>query len=167
MEAQLMISQAKQAFENGKYRQCLDYLNGGLDLGGLSLEAKGDAKLWLVMTHQALGELDQALSLCQQLTKYPSYTVQKEARRLLGILQAPQLRRPEEWVTKVPTFDGDREPKKIYGAAGQRGARSKRQPDNPYSNPQEIPEDAVLDNSFVTIAIAATLLLFGFFVLLG
>lgn len=139
MEAQLIINQAKQAFENGKYRQCLDYLKDGLDLGGLSLEAQGDAKLWLVMAHQALGELDQALSLCQQLTKYPSYTVQKEARRLLGILQAPQLRRPEEWVTKVPTFDGDREPKKSMERRGSGEHRVKGNPIIPIVIPRKFP----------------------------
>jgi hypothetical protein len=58
--------------------------------------------LWLAIAYEAAGKQAEARAVCQQLQSHPSLEARKEGKRLLYILEAPQLKRPEAGMTKIP-----------------------------------------------------------------
>ncbi|MBR8830295.1 MAG: hypothetical protein N5P05_003390 [Chroococcopsis gigantea SAG 12.99] len=93
------------AFDRGEYRGCIKQLTAALEeISPQSLQG-GQAQLKLVYAYQGLGEGENALDLCRALTTHPSYDVRDEAKQLLYILEAPRLKRPEQWMSKIPDLD--------------------------------------------------------------
>jgi len=98
------------AFEGGEYRLAVEYLQKAIALGMAepdkpfprSSRLGGEAQVWLVTAYEAGGDRPAALNLCQQLTKHPHSEVRKQAKHLLYILEAPQLVRPQAWMSEIP-----------------------------------------------------------------
>lgn len=59
-------------------------------------------QIWLVTAYEAAGARSQALALCRQVSVHPDYTARKQGKRLLYILEAPQLKLHPEWLTEIP-----------------------------------------------------------------
>lgn len=112
-QARALLGQGKQAYEAGRYRDAINSLEAaaGVIQNPMS-PVGGEISVWLVTTYEALGLRDSALGLCRQLKSHPEFTVRKQGRRLLEVLEAPQLEHSKDWVTEIPDLssldEGDR-----------------------------------------------------------
>ncbi|MGK7905553.1 MAG: hypothetical protein AB4352_29935 [Hormoscilla sp.] len=92
----------KIAFECGRYRAAVEHLEKASGLVNRNGKLGGDVLLWLAIAYEAAGKQAEARAVCQQMQSHPSLEARKEGKRLLYILEAPQLKRPEAWMTKIP-----------------------------------------------------------------
>jgi len=92
----------KATFERGDYRAAVKHLEKACALINRNSRLGGEAQMWLVTAYEAAGQQTDAIALGQQLTKHPDLEIRKQSTSLLYILQAPQLKRPDEWMTKIP-----------------------------------------------------------------
>ncbi|MTF39573.1 tetratricopeptide repeat protein [Cyanobacterium aponinum UTEX 3222] len=97
----------KLAFEKGCYRLSIENLEKACQLASFYTRVGGEARIWLVNAYEAGRETEKAIALCEELTAHPHLETKKQALRLLYILKAPQLKRPEEWMTKIPDLNAD------------------------------------------------------------
>lgn len=150
----------QSAFERGQYREAVQYLTSASALVNRNSEFGGEVQVWLVTAYEAAGQKQEAIALCQQLGKHPSAEIRKQSRQLLYILEAPQLKRPPEWLTEIPDLSRVTEAEtKTY-----RGSAHPSQTPRPRRS--EVPEETVdlsqvntKDNAFVWLGLGATLLI--------
>lgn len=90
------------AFERGQYRQAVQHLEKASALANRNSRLGGEVQLWLVSAYDAAGQRQEAIALGELLKRHPHHEINKQGRRLLYILQAPQLQRPAEWMTQIP-----------------------------------------------------------------
>lgn len=151
------------AFERGQYRQAANHLAKASALVKRNSRLGGEIQIWLVTAYQAVGDRDKAIELCTQLRRHPDPDTSKQGRRLLYILEAPQLQARPEWLVKIPDLtalddSGDRF---RQGDADIRKPRTKRrrtQPEPPPFDPSEINTQ---DNRFIWVALGAIVLVLG------
>lgn len=92
----------KLAFERGRYGLSVSILEEASKLTHFYTKQGGEVRLWLVNAYQAVGDLDKAIKLCQELTRHPHNETKTHATTLLYILKAPRLKRRREWLTEIP-----------------------------------------------------------------
>ncbi|MEN9226763.1 MAG: hypothetical protein Q6L60_06690 [Thermostichus sp. HHBFW_bins_43] len=85
-------------FERGQYRQVLEQVRQAQS----RYPQSGKLKLWQALAQEALGQTQEAILLAQALVRNPDPEVAQQARYVLGIWQAPRLRRPPEWLIEIP-----------------------------------------------------------------
>ncbi|GAB4214720.1 MAG: hypothetical protein OHK0012_13340 [Synechococcales cyanobacterium] len=118
------------AMERGQYRQGLHLVEQALG----QYPTQGELLLWQAIFTEALGQTDVAISLAERLQRHPQSAIRRDARRLLGIWKAPQLRRPPEWLTSIPEFNAAESSPKPRTVAGV------PRPQPPRSDPSPTPE---------------------------
>lgn len=126
-----LFRQAQQVFERGNYRAAIQYLSQAAALAQGNIQLAGEIKTWLVTAYEAAGNHDQAIALCRQLQTYPDAEIRKQNRRLLAILDAPQLKRRPEWLSQIPDLGAVSD--KTGNVLGDRPSqnRPRSQPANP------------------------------------
>jgi lipopolysaccharide biosynthesis regulator YciM len=61
------------AFENGQYREAVESLEKASTLLGKNSRFAGEIEIWLVNAYEAAGRSEEAINLCQQLSRHPHY----------------------------------------------------------------------------------------------
>ncbi|WP_299486516.1 hypothetical protein [Acaryochloris sp. IP29b_bin.137] len=92
----------REAFEHGCYRESIEWLLQAIALANRNSRIGGEIQLWLVSAYQAAGQQPEAISLCRQLQLHTHWETRKQSKRLLYILEAPQLEKKAEWLTQIP-----------------------------------------------------------------
>ena len=164
--AKVRYKTGKAAFENGKYREAVENLEKSSALLTRNSRFGGEVAIWLATAYEAAGRTEDAIALCEQLKRHPYPATSKEAKRLQYILQAPQLKRPEEWMTKIPDFTAipDNE-SKIRLSVNPKKSSGQRTPSEPEL--VDLTQVNTKDNRFITIALVAIALTFASLVWLG
>lgn len=142
-----LLQQGQQAFERGNYTQAMTLLEQAATLAEDNVVRRGEIQLWLVLAYSAVGDHAAALGLCRQLQRHPDRHTRQESRRLLTILEAPQLKRRPEWYSQIPDLShvGDR-PYSLPATANRKPTAT--------TKPQEPPPLATpLPNAFIWIAL--------------
>ncbi|NJN49422.1 MAG: tetratricopeptide repeat protein [Alkalinema sp. RL_2_19] len=103
--AQQDLQRAQFAFESGQYRASVELLEQGLAAADPGTALHGEISIWLVTAYEAAGDREAAKTLCKVTSKHPHWDTRKEGKRLLYILEAPILRRREDWQTKIPDLE--------------------------------------------------------------
>lgn len=150
----------KAAFERGEYSASVKHLETACALMNQNSPLGGEAQLWLVTAYDAVGQRAEAIALCQQLSHHPDMETRKQGKRLLYILQAPQLKRPEEWMTKIPDLGAIAEsddPKDRRGTVVANGNRKR----NEEVEPVDLTQVNTKDNQFIWIALIVLVLTVG------
>ncbi|XFA72794.1 hypothetical protein RYO59_001024 [Thermosynechococcaceae cyanobacterium Okahandja] len=144
-----LLQQGQRAFEQGNYAQAVNLLGQAATLAEGNVVRAGEIQLWLVMAHSAVGDQTAALTLCRQLQRHPDRQTRQESRRLLAILEAPQLKRHPEWYSQIPDLShvGDRPYTSPY--AHPRQGKTATSP-TPAAPP---PPATPLPNAFIWIAL--------------
>lgn len=93
------------AFEQGRYRESVQYLEQALQGTEANTRLGGEIQIWLVTALEASGKRQDAIALCKQLTRHPNIATRQQARRLLEVLEAPQLYIDPEGFVKIPDLD--------------------------------------------------------------
>jgi tetratricopeptide (TPR) repeat protein len=150
------------AFENGNYRQAVDYLEAAI----AEIEAKsklgGEMQLWLVTAYEASGDLSKAIELCSQLIRHPHIETRQESKRILYILQAPELNRKDEWIIKIPDLQEIEENPNAKGSSGsQRKSRPVPVRKMPQPKPIDPSEIETKDNGFLKVLLILAVLAIG------
>ncbi|AFY42284.1 tetratricopeptide repeat protein [Nostoc sp. PCC 7107] len=142
------------AFENGQYREAVENLEKASALLVRNSRLGGEVEIWLVTAYEAAGRNEEAIALCKQLQRHPYSETNKQARRLLYILQAPKLKRPSEWMTEIPDL----------GALSDNESKMRIAPNPPKSSAKKKPAETEFvdlsqvntkDNRFIWVAITA------------
>jgi tetratricopeptide (TPR) repeat protein len=150
----------KQYFERGRYREAIEHLETASANVELNSLLGGEVHIWLVTTYQAAGKQDEAIALCRQLTRHARLTTRQQAKRLLAILEAPELRSRPEWVVSIPDLDtlGESDPKDRRGTGSVSTVKSP--PPKPPIDLEPVDRSQVntKDNQFIWVALIATIL---------
>ena len=157
---QIQYQAGKKAFERGEYGQSVQYLESAKALTANSSRLGGEAQIWLVTAYQAAGQDREAIALCQELATHPHPEIRQQAKRLLYIIQAPQLKRPKEWMSEIPDLatTSDGKPKYVT-AKTKTNINSSQSNNNP--EPVDLSQVNTEDNQFIWVAIIFILLTFG------
>ncbi len=142
------------AFERGQYRESVQHLEKASALVARNSRLGGEVQIWLVTAYEAAGQTQQAIALCDQLKRHPDPETNKQARRLLYILQAPQLKRPAEWMTQIPDL-GTVPDNENQTRLGSLATTSKRQGQQPLPEPVDLSGVNTRDNRFIWVALIA------------
>lgn len=146
----------KAAFERGEYRVALQRLLAAIAMSNRNSPMGGEAQIWLVTAYEAAGQKAEAIALCEQLSKHPDLETRKQGKRLLYILQAPQLTRPAEWMVKIPDLGkiADTEAKNIRGSGNLSSTKSTPRP---RAEPEPIDPSLIntKDNQFIWVGLIA------------
>jgi len=102
LQAQTCFQAGQRAFEFGNYPIAIQKFEQGRTFASASSALHGELQTWLVTAYEAAGDRDRALELCRTIGSHPNLETRKQAKRLLYILEAPKLRRKEDWLTKIP-----------------------------------------------------------------
>jgi hypothetical protein len=151
----------KTALERGEYRQSIKYLEIAKRLSVASPRLGGEVQIVLVTAYQAAGMRTEAIALCRELVVHPSLETRKQAKRILFIIEAPQLKRPKEWLTEIPDLTQVTESEfKSKFASSDRVQTSLTQ-----KKSDRIPEEIDLsqvntkDNQFIWVALLLSVLI--------
>ncbi len=160
--AQTQYAYGQAAFERGSYREAVNYFEAAAKLASITTPLGGEIQTWLVNAYSAVGRQDDAIALCQVLSRHPDLETRKQAKNLLYILQAPQLQRPTNWMTEIP----DLEAIATDGAQSLgRSVYSARAKPTPPVKAEPVPLDPsqinTKDNGFLWVALAGVVLVLG------
>jgi hypothetical protein len=152
----------KKALERGEYRQSIADLEAATTSVNLASRLGGEIQIWLVTAYQAAGDVTTAISLCRQLTRHPHPLVRQQAQKILYIIEAPQLKRPKEWMSEIPDLGNmPEEVSQLSIAAKSTTNRTNRQ--QKLESQESIDPTTIdtKDNQFIWFALIASLLVIG------
>jgi tetratricopeptide (TPR) repeat protein len=153
----LQYRAGKDAMERGEYRLSIKYLEEARDLIALSSRLGGEAQMWLVTAYQAAGDLQDAIALCQELTTHLHPEIRKQAKDLLYIIKAPELKRPKEWMTQIPDLSRASEGNSQYLTAKSQN-KINDSLNNTKTEPIDLSQVNTKDNQFIWVALIVALL---------
>jgi hypothetical protein len=153
----------KAAFERGDYRTSVQRLEAASTFVNRTSSLGGEAQMWLVTAYEAAGLRSEAIALCKQLTRHPDPETSKQGKRLLYILEAPQLKRPEEWMTKIPDLGAiaESDPKDRRGSTAAVIPSNRSRQERLEPEPIDPSQINTKDNQFIWVALIAIALTVG------
>ena len=154
---QIEYQRGKYAFERGQYRLCVQHLEQASQLVAPASRLGGEVQIWLVTAYQAANQLQEAISLCRQLTKHPHPEIRKQSKRLLYIIEAPRLKRPREWMTEIPDMSKASDSNVQYLGGGN----TVKKTSPPAIEPIDLSQVNTKDNQFIWVALILVLLILG------
>ncbi|MBE9006359.1 tetratricopeptide repeat protein [Fortiea sp. LEGE XX443] len=161
--ARKLYQAGKLAFENGQYREAIENLEKASALLTRNSRLGGEVEIWLVTAYEAAGRNEEAIALCKQLQRHPYAETNKQARRLLYILQAPKLKRPSEWMTEIPDLAALSDNESKVRVAVNPGKSS---PPKKTTEPEfvDLSQVNTRDNRFIWVALIVIGLVFSYLV---
>ena len=164
--AKTRYHKGKIAFENGHYREAVEELEKASALLAPNSRLGGEVKIWLVTAYEAGGRTEDAIALCEELKRHPHWETSKQAKRLVYILKAPKLKRPQEWMTQIPDLGtiSDNESKAYFNVKPQKSADKKKSPSVELIDPSQV---ETKDNSFIWVGLIVMSLILGSLVWFG
>jgi hypothetical protein len=140
----------KTALERGNYRVSIENLKTAYELIAPNSRRGGEAGVWLVSAYQAADKISEAIALCQELIVHPDLQTREQAQRILYIIKAPKLERPQEWMSEIPDLS-DAEPglSRYVGAKKNAAKSSSELP----SEDLDLSSHDAQDNQFVWFAL--------------
>ncbi|MBD2295589.1 tetratricopeptide repeat protein [Anabaena sphaerica FACHB-251] len=156
----------KAAFENGQYRDSVENLEKASALLARNTRFGGEVDIWLVNAYEAAGRSEDAIALCQQLSRHPHYETRLQAKRLVYILKAPKLKRPKEWMTEIPDLAAisDNESKIIVTTKPKKSTLKQKSVEPEYVDLSQV---NTKDNRFIWVALTAVALTISYLVWLS
>lgn len=124
------LAVARLALDRGDYGQVLRLLEPLLEECSPLTAAGAELRLLMATALMGQGRTDQAASCCRSLVHCRDAGLRAQARALLMVLEAPELRRPREWSLTLPDLSGTT-PIEGMGAGLARGSRRRPEPPPP------------------------------------
>lgn len=150
------------AFERGDYRQAVSLFMTASAQVQSNTRIGGEVQIWLVMAYEADGQASAAKELCRKLANHPSLDTRQASKRMLYIMEAPELARRDDWLTKIPDLSHleDREGK--LGGAGSSTAtfsqpKQKKTLEERYP-PVDLSQVNTQEHNFIAIALIFTVI---------
>ena len=150
-QAQAAFDLGQATFERGRYRKALIYFQTALSFSNPMGARGGEIQLWLVNAYIAAGDNKAGLALCRKLILHPDLETKRQSKRLLYILEAPELEMKPEWVTKIPDLtDLEDDQTRRYPQQLKKTRRRRAKPD---PEPIDLSQVNTSDNQFIWIAL--------------
>lgn len=151
----------RYAFERGQYRQAIKHLETASGLVERRSRLGGEVQIWLVTAYEALGESPNAIALCQTLTRHPHIETRKQAKRLLAILEAPQLQMHPEWRVEIPDMSklDESDSKFRQASVAPKPKRPAKKRPEPEPEPVDLSQVNTQDNQFIWLTLAGSVLI--------
>jgi tetratricopeptide (TPR) repeat protein len=146
------------AFERGQYREAVSYLLAAVAQVQPNTQMGGEVQIWLATAYEATGQISEAKALCQKLSNHPNLDTRQASKRMLYIMQAPELTRRDEWLIKIPDLTHLEDAEGNFAVNNQPILPSKpkeRSLDELYA-PVDLSQVNTKDNGFVSIALIFT-----------
>lgn len=157
-QAKDALAKGQAVFERGRYKKAIALFQTALSLANPIGALGGEIQMWLVNAYVAAGDDEAGLALCRKLIRHPDLDTKQQSKRLLYILEAPELEMNPDWVTKIPDLnDLDDERGRAYIQKTKKPRRKKK----PEPEPLDLSEVETDDNQFVWIALIAVILTLG------
>jgi len=161
-QAEAWFAAGQLAFERGNYRDAVCALEEGNRLAGGATFLGGNIQLWLMNAYSAAGRSQEAIALGEKLSKHPDVDIRKQSKRVLEILQAPELQRRPDWLTTIPDLSELEESNNADFTIRKYNPPVKsKQPPSAESPPEDLSQINTRDNGFLWAAIALILLTLG------
>jgi hypothetical protein len=122
------LAAARLLLDRGEYGQVLRLLEPLQEEWSPGTPRGAELRLLLATALMGQGHTDRAAACCRSLSRCSDATLRAQAKALLVVLEAPELRRPREWSLTLPDLAGTA-PIEGNGPGGSR--RSRRRPDPP------------------------------------
>ena len=98
-----VTNKAELALNNGKYENCVEIIKPIVETFSVSSKEGINLRMMLITAYSGLNKNDEALAICKQLAKSRSSQVRENAKSLIQILNAPNLKTPDNWNIKLET----------------------------------------------------------------
>lgn len=147
------------AFERGDYRQAVSSLVAAVAQVQPNTRIGGEVQVWLVTAYEAAGQIPAAKALCQKLASHPDLDTRQASKRLLYIMQAPELIRRDEWLSEIPDLshlEGGDAKIAVNPTSAPLSAPKPRSIDEQYA-PVDLTQVNTQDNNFIAIALILTI----------
>ncbi|MEL6159714.1 MAG: tetratricopeptide repeat protein [Cyanobacteria bacterium J06627_32] len=158
-QAEATLARGQALFERGRYKRAIADFKTALSLSNPMGSRGGEIQLWLVNAYIAAGDEEAGKALCRKLILHPDLDTKQQSKRILYILEAPELEMKPEWVTKIPDLGGLDDDSQLRYA--QRPKKKRRRKPKPEPEPVDLSQVNTADNQFVWIALAGILLTLG------
>ena len=99
---------AELALNNGKYECCVEIIKPIVDSFSVSSKEGINLRMLLITAYSGINQNKEAIKICKQLVKSRSTQVRENARSLIQILNAPDLKTPDNWNIKFENIVQDR-----------------------------------------------------------
>lgn len=146
-------------FERGRYKGAIAHFKTALALSNPMGSRGGEIQTWLVNAYVASGDEEAGKALCRKLILHPDLDTKQLSKRLLYILEAPELEMKPEWVTQIPDLANMDDDVKIRYA--QRPKKKRRRKPKPEPEPIDLSQVNTADNQFIWIALVGVILTLG------
>lgn len=158
-EADAQMAAGQALFERGRYKKAIAHFQTALALSNPIGSRGGEIQMWLVNAYIASGDEEAGKTLCRKLIRHPDLDTKQLSKRMLYILEAPELEMKPEWVTKIPDLANMDDDNKIRYA--QRPKKKRKRKTKPEPEPIDLSEVNTADNQFVWIALVGIILTLG------
>ena len=95
-----VVKEGEFALNNGEYNHCIEIINPLLEKFTASSKEGINLRMLLITAYSGINKKDEALKICKQLAKSRSSLIRENAKSLIEILNAPDLKTPENWNIK-------------------------------------------------------------------
>ena len=158
-QADAEMASGQLLFERGRYKQAIAHFQTALALSNPVGSRGGEIQLWMVNAYIASGKEEEGLALCRKLIVHPDLDTKQQSKRILYILEAPELELKPEWVTQIPDLVNMDDNSQIRYA--QRPKKPRRRKPKPEPEPIDLTQVNTADNQFVWIALLGIVLTLG------
>ncbi len=152
----------QDAFERGNYRIAVGHFEKAASLAKGATPLGGEIQMWLVNAYSAVGRPADAIALCEKLMHHPDGETRRQAKNLLYILKAPQLKRPGNWMTQIPDLGAIVDDPQVagytYKVPPKAAPRKRPMPEPEPIDPSQINTG---DNGFLWVALVGVVLVLG------
>jgi len=156
----------RAAFEHGRYRESVEWFVKAIALVNRNSQIGGEMQMWLVSAYEAVGQSQEAITLCRQLQHHAHWETRQQSKRLLYILEAPKLQKKTEWLTQIPDLSTVSEPDQrdrlVVGNFTRSVPKTKTDPD-----PIDLSQVDTKESNLVWVALVGLLVVLGGLVWLG
>ncbi|MGK7941266.1 MAG: tetratricopeptide repeat protein [Crocosphaera sp.] len=156
----LKYQKGQELLDRGQYRSSVQNLEEAKALINPSSRLGGDVQLSLVTAYQGIGKIDDAIAVCEELTRHPNLEIRQQSQRILYILKAPQLKRPETWMTKIPTNN----PQDTGTSRYLQAKPSNKPPEKPPLELEDISKMDTKENGFIVLALGLFVVILGYLI---
>ncbi|MEA5534208.1 tetratricopeptide repeat protein [Crocosphaera sp. XPORK-15E] len=153
----LKYQAGQDLLQRGQYRLSVQTLEEAKALINLSSRLGGDVQMFLVTAYQGVGRLEDAIAVCEELTRHPNLEIRQQSQQVLYILKAPKLKRPDAWMTKIPNTNPEATDNPSYLQAKP----TSKPPEKPPLELEDLSKINTEDNAFIWVALGLLLIILG------
>lgn len=151
------LAEARWALDRGEYGQVLRLLEPLQEERSPLTAAGAELRLLMATALMGQGRTDQAAACCRSLVRCQDPNLRVQAKALLMVLEAPELRRPSNWSLTLPDLTGTTPLEGVGDGVSRRSRRRPEPPPPPPVGPTRAPVGFAVVVAVVLLLLASLL----------